>query len=41
MIGDILKVKTISKSSRNMREIQDFMDRELPHIVKKDAEMHM
>ncbi|CDW77414.1 UNKNOWN [Stylonychia lemnae] len=40
MMSEILKQKPISKSSRNMRELSDFMERELPNIIKKDTEMN-
>ena len=36
-VSDILKQKTISKSSHAMRDIEQYLGRELPIIEKRDA----
>lgn len=38
MIEEILKQKNISRSARQMREIQSFMEQQLPYIIKKEKE---
>ena len=40
LVSEIIKQPNISKSSKNMKEIEDFMQKELPNILKKDLEIH-
>jgi hypothetical protein len=37
-IDSILDKNLISKSARNMREIQTFLDKEIPYIKKQASE---
>ena len=40
LISEIIKQANISKSSKHMKEIEDFMAKELPHILKREIEDH-
>lgn len=41
LVSEIIRQPNISKSSKNMKEIEDFMAKELPNILKKDLEVHV